>query len=73
MPADGRKLFVIGGARLYQALLPRCSELFLTHIDTSVEGDTWFPEFESSFDSGEVIESGPNYEIRRYRKLGACS
>ena len=70
-PADGRELFVIGGARLYAALLPRCSELLLTHVDLQVEGDTWFPEFESAFDAGEVIESGPSYEIRRYRKIGA--
>ena len=69
-PADGRELFVIGGARLYAALLPRCRELLLTHVDLKVEGDTWFPEFESSFDGGEVIETGPAYEIRRYRKIG---
>ena len=68
-PADGRELFVIGGALLYAALLPRCSELLLTHVDIEAEGDTWFPEFESAFDAGEVIEAGPGYEIRRYRKI----
>ena len=68
-PTDGRELFVIGGARLYEALLPRCQELLLTHVDLNVEGDTWFPEFVSDFDSGEVIESGPSYQILRYRKI----
>ncbi len=70
-PGDGRELFVIGGARLYAALLPRCSELLLTYVDIPAAGDTWFPEFESLFDSGEVIESGPSYEIRRYLRLAA--
>ena len=65
-PSDGRQLYVIGGAQLYAALLPRCSELLLTRIDRDVEGDTFFPEFESTFDTGEILESGPDYEIRRY-------
>lgn len=69
-PGDGRELYVIGGARLYAALMPRCRELLLTHVDFQVRGDTWFPEFESSFDRGEVVEAGPSYEIRRYRRTG---
>jgi len=70
-PYDGRELYVIGGARLYAALMPRCREILLTHVDIPAEGDTWFPEFESHFDSGEVIESGHAYEIRRHRRLKA--
>lgn len=68
-PVDGREVFVIGGAELYAALLPRCREILLTHVNLSVTGDTWFPVFESEFDAGEVIESTPDYEIRRYRRL----
>jgi dihydrofolate reductase len=67
-PADGREVFVIGGAELYAALLPRCAEILLTHVNRSVTGDTWFPVFEPEFDAGEVIESSPDYEIRRYRR-----
>jgi dihydrofolate reductase len=67
-PTDGRKVFVIGGAELYSALLPRCGEILLTHVNRSVTGDTWFPVFESEFDRGEVIEASPDYEIRRYRR-----
>jgi len=70
-PADGREIFVIGGAELYTALLPRCGQILLTHVDRHVVGDTWFPEFESEFDAGEGIQSGEGYEIRRYRRLRA--
>lgn len=70
-PEDGRSIFVIGGAEIYSALLPLCREIFLTHVDRSVTGDTWFPEFESDFDGGEFIERGPDYEIRRYRRIGS--
>ena len=65
-PTDGRQLYIIGGAQLYAALLPRCTELLLTRIDRDVAGDTFFPEFESTFDTGEILESGPDYEIRRH-------
>jgi dihydrofolate reductase len=68
-PADGREVFVIGGAELYAALLPRCREVLLTHVDLRVDGDAWFPEFETEFDAGEVVQAGEGYEIRRYRRL----
>lgn len=72
-PEDGRLLYVIGGAELYAALLPRTNEILLTHVDMRVEGDTWFPEFESEFDDGEVLGSGEGYEIRRHRRLVGAS
>ena len=65
-PSDGRKLYIIGGAELYTALLPTCSELLLTHVDHEVEGDTFFPDFENDFDAGEVLQSGEGYQIRRH-------
>lgn len=38
------ELFVIGGARLFQQLLPRCQRLYLTLIDHAFTGgDTWMP------------------------------
>jgi dihydrofolate reductase len=65
-PSDGRRLYLIGGAQLYAALLPRCTELLLTRVDREVEGDTFFPDFENHFDAGEVLDSGPGYEIYRH-------
>jgi len=68
-PVDGRKLFVIGGATLYEALLPRCEELILTLVDCEVEGaDTFFPSFEDDFTFQEVLLKTPDLEMRRYVK-----
>ncbi len=72
-PEDGRLLYVIGGAELYAALLPRTNEILLTHVEMRVEGDTWFPEFESEFDDGEILASGEGYEIRRHRRVAVAS
>ena len=69
VPDDGRKVFVIGGAELYKALLPRTTELYLTRVDLHVEGDTWFPPFENEFDAGEVVEAGDHYEIRHHHRI----
>ena len=72
-PNDGREVFVIGGAELYAALLPQCDEILLTHVNLSVDGDTWFPEFESQFDGGDIIESCQDYEVRKYRRHGGTT
>ena len=67
-PTDGRKLFVIGGAEIYAALLPRCDELYLTHVPIEAEGDAFFPPHEHLFDAGEVVQETPEMTIRHYRR-----
>ena len=65
-PTDGRKLFVIGGAEIYRALLPRCAEVLLTVVNLEPQADTFLPEFEADFELAEVLESDAEMEIRRY-------
>ena len=43
---DEPRIFVIGGAELYEAALPVADELLLTEIDLEVEGDVRFPAFD---------------------------
>ena len=40
--------FVIGGAVLYAAALPRVQVMHLTELEAAVEGDTLFPRFDRS-------------------------
>lgn len=65
-PTDGREIFLIGGTQLYEALLPRCAELFLTLVQREVEGDATFPPFEEEFELAEILLTTPGMEIRRY-------
>lgn len=44
--ADVPKVFVIGGSQLYAEALPAADRLFLTEIDSDVDGDTFFPAFD---------------------------
>jgi dihydrofolate reductase len=41
--AGSREVFVIGGAQLYAAALPRAQRLIVTEIDADFEGDTHWP------------------------------
>ncbi len=38
------EVMLIGGAQLYETLLPRCDRLYVTRVDAEVEGDAVFPE-----------------------------
>jgi dihydrofolate reductase len=40
------EVMIIGGATLYEQLLPCADRLYLTLIEANVEGDTFFPEIE---------------------------
>ena len=54
MARDGGDLCprVIGGGEIYKMALPLATELYLTKIDVSAEGDTFFPKIDwSQWDS----------------------
>jgi dihydrofolate reductase len=38
--AGPERTFVVGGAQIYRELLPRCQQLWLTRVWSTVEGDT---------------------------------
>jgi dihydrofolate reductase len=44
----GDEAMVIGGAEIYALALPKADRLYFTLIDTELDGDTWFPQFDDS-------------------------
>lgn len=38
------EVMLMGGASLYQQLLPKAAKLYLTRVLATLEGDTWFPK-----------------------------
>ncbi len=65
-PADGRELFVIGGTQIYEALLEKCSEVILTLVNRTVEGDAYFPKFEDRFVLAETLLEAPEMRVGRW-------
>jgi len=51
--AGDRETFVVGGAEIYRQLLPKCSDLLLTRVLSSIPGDT---NLEIDLSPFEVIE-----------------
>lgn len=45
---DDETIFVIGGAQLYAQVLPIADRLLITEIQSAVEGDARFPDFDRS-------------------------
>jgi len=43
---DAERIFVIGGATVYEQFLDRADELVLTELDDAYDGDTKFPEWD---------------------------
>ena len=63
------KVFVCGGAEIYRQTLEKCSDLFLTLVKQKIEGDTFFPDYESLFDTGTILHQTEEFEIIHYRQL----
>jgi dihydrofolate reductase len=48
LAGDAPEVFVIGGAQLYAAALPRADRMLITEIDHDFDGDTYLPAPEPS-------------------------
>lgn len=60
------EISVIGGAALYEALLPEADRIYWTAVHGAPEGDTTFPDFDLAgwrIVSEEPIARGPNDEF----------
>ncbi len=69
--ADG-DIFISGGAALYAEALPLCEKLYITEIDASFDGDTFFPIFDEGSYKKEIIqriEGDIPYTYITYTKL----
>jgi dihydrofolate reductase len=69
------ELFIIGGAEIFREALPYADRLYLTQINHSFDGDTFFPSFDRnewklvSKEKGIKNEQNPyDYEFQIYEK-----
>lgn len=69
---ESATMFICGGADIYRQALPLCSDLYLTLVKRTVEGDAFFPAFEDQFEHCEQIADNPEFSISHYRNRGLC-
>ena len=73
---DDDEVFVIGGSKIYQLLLPLCTTMYLTFVHGSFNADTYFPEFNLSEwketfrkDVSSEKEGGLSYSFVNYSRI----
>ena len=71
---DSESIYVIGGGRMYEQMLPYCDTVHVTKIDHAYEADTWFPnldkmeEWEVTADSDEQTYFDLEYCFLKYER-----
>jgi dihydrofolate reductase len=65
---DPRQVFICGGAEIYRAWLPHCSDLYLTLVHRQVEGDAFFPPFEERFELVQKLKESKEFSILHFRQ-----
>ena len=72
-PADLLKLqidthiYLIGGAQIYELMLPYCQGIYLTQLKKEYDGDVRFPEFKDRFAPDEVAFENEDFDVRYWR------
>ena len=65
--ASAEEVMVIGGAQLYEEILPKTDRIYLTRLDHEFEGDSWFPDWQhAQWKETERQDFAPD-EKNRYR------
>lgn len=73
---DPERVWLIGGASVYDALLPRCERAYVTKNACEVTADAWFPNLDEddawsveSTKPGGVTADGVSFEYVTYRHV----
>ena len=61
-------IWIAGGGEIYKQMLNKCSELYLTRVHRTVQGDAFFPNFESDFQLDLLMEKNDDFSIERWLK-----
>lgn len=68
LAANSPYMWVIGGANVYELLMPYVDEIFVTHVIDEYDGDAFMPSFEDRFPEQELLRETKDYSIVRYSK-----
>jgi dihydrofolate reductase len=73
---DSKTVYVIGGGQIYKSLIAYADEMYLTHVHSTLEGDTFFPDFEDAEWDVEELPIKWNewcddypFTIKHYKKI----
>lgn len=64
LASNAERIFILGGGELYQMALPLVDVAWVTEIDASPQGDTFFPQLSPNDWEREVLRELPAAESR---------
>ena len=64
---DAEEVMVIGGARVYEQMLPMADRIYLTRVHADIDGDTFFPDIDN--DEWQIVER-EDFPADDMRELG---
>ena len=64
-----KTIWIAGGSEIYQQMLPQCSELYLTRVHQKIEGDAFFPEFETQFYLDAKVLEHPEFTVEHWLNM----
>ena len=67
-PLIDQRIYIIGGAEIYNFFLPLVEDLIITHVHENYAGDIFFPEYEEQFPKSELIWQQEDFTIRRHSR-----
>ncbi|MCF8355605.1 MAG: dihydrofolate reductase [Melioribacteraceae bacterium] len=68
LSAKFEKVFIIGGAELYNTAIPDADELLLTRMPFEIEGDTFFPEIDKEIWELKNTENHEEFRVESYER-----
>jgi dihydrofolate reductase len=64
-----KTIWIAGGGEIYEQMLDKCCELYLTRVHRTVQGDAFFPEFEDRFKLDSIIEQNEDFTIEYWVRV----
>lgn len=64
LKAEGEDLFIIGGASIYKMFIGFADEIYLTEIDAEADADVYFPTFDKTQFTKEILGVGEDNGIK---------
>lgn len=64
-------IYIAGGQKIYEEAIKIVDKMYITKIDTTIKGDTYFPSFDESQFNIELVEThntNPSYTYYTYTR-----
>ena len=62
------RVFIIGGAEIFDSIIDNVDELIISHLDITVEGDRYFPQINHDIWKEEQAELKEGFKVVTYSR-----